>query len=195
MTYILRGIIGLTVLLFFASCNKPVGGDSTGPVSGDSIPLRLPVAYISTDSLLSNYQFVVDKNEEILKNLENKRLDINKRSDKLQKDILEYRQKVQMNAYYSRERQEQAETQLGREQQNLEKLAADADREIGIQQQTLQLSLQDSLNLAIREFNQGKYQIIFSNAGASTFFYMDESYDITKEVTDFLNARYIPTKK
>jgi Outer membrane protein len=194
--YILKGIVGFAILVFFISCNKQTEGNATSMTNGDSIPLRLPVAYISTDSLLSKYQFVIDKNDEILGKLESHRLDLGRRQQKFQKDVLEFQQKAQMNAYYSRERMQQEQTRLERQQQELEESAARAEQEIGMEQARLQQVLQDSLDLAIREFNNGKYQIIFSNSGgASTFFYMDDSYDITKEVVDYLNARYTPEKK
>ncbi|MDL2322387.1 OmpH family outer membrane protein [Bacteroidales bacterium OttesenSCG-928-A17] len=192
--YILKGIAGLAVLVFLISCNKQTDGNTSHVASGDSIPVRLPIAYINTDSLLNNYQFVIDRNEEILKKLEDKRLTINKRTDKFQKEVLEYQQKVQMNAYYSTERRQQEETRLNRQQQEIEQLAAQAEQEIAGEQRNLEQSLQDSLDVAIRDFNKGRYQAIFSNAGASTFFYMDDSYNITGEVIDFLNARYTPKK-
>lgn len=192
--YIFKGIAGLAVLVFLISCNKQTDGNTSHFTSGDSIPVRLPIAYIDTDSLLNNYQFVIDRNEEILKKLEEKRLNINKRADKWQKEVLEFQQKAQMNAYYSRERMEQEQTRLERQQQEIEQLATKSEQEMTVEQRNLQQSLQDSLDVAIRDFNKGKYQVIFSNAGASTFFYMDDSYNITNEVIEFLNARYTPKK-
>ena len=191
--YILKGIVSVAVLVFFISCNKQTEG-VVSSTSEDSIPQRLPVAYISTDSLLAKYQFVIDKNEEILKKWEDKRLELGKRTDRFQKEVLEYQQKVQINAYYSQERRREVETRLGRLQQEIEQEAANAEQEMAMEQAKFQQSLQDTLDLSVREFNDGKYQAIFSNAGASTFFYMDKSYDITNEVIEFLNARYTPAK-
>lgn len=194
MNYILKGMVACAVLTFFISCNKQTEESTVVTLSGDSIPLRLPIAYISTDSLLANYQFVIDKNEEILKKLEDQRLNLGKRTEKLQKEILEYQQKVQGNVYYSRERQQQEETRLSRQEQELNQAYSAAQQELALEEQIMHRNLQDTLDVAIRDFNKGKYQAIFSNSGGSTFFYMDDSYDITKEVTDFLNARYM-TKK
>jgi Outer membrane protein len=191
----LKGLLALTVLVSFISCDSPTNGNTTVFTSGDSIPARLPVAYITTDSLLASYQFVIDKNEEILKKLEDKRLVISRRYEKFRKEVLDYEQRAQRNVYISAERQQQEETRLGREQQDIENAATQVEKEMAADSRDLQISLQDSLDLAIREFNKGKYQIIFSNSGASTFFYMDESYDITKEVIEFLNARYTPARK
>jgi Outer membrane protein len=194
--YLLKGIIGIAFLAFFISCNKQAGESETlSAPNENSIPLRLPVAYVDTDSLLVNYQFVVDKNEEILKKLEDSRLNIGKQYEKFQKEVLDYQEKVQRNLYMSKERAQQEETSLRRKEQEIENSAAKAEQEIAMERTRFQQSLQDSLDLGIRDFNNGKYQIIFSNASGSTFLYMDESYDITKEVVDFLNARYTPEKK
>jgi outer membrane protein len=45
--------------------------------------------------------------------------------------------------------------------------------------------------VAMKAFNQPqKYQMIFTRSGNSNILYATESYDITQEVIDFLNARY-----
>lgn len=193
--YIIKGIVGIVAIALFISCNKETAGNETATSNNDNTTLvgRLPVAYINTDSLLNNYQFVIDKNDAMLKKAEDKRLSLGKRQEKLQKEIMDHYQKAQMNAYYSRERQQQEETRLQRQQQDLEKSAQQAEQELGMDQMNMQLQLQDTIEIAIKEFNNGKYQMIFANTAiASTFFYVDESYDITQEVIEFLNARYVP---
>lgn len=195
--YFIKGIVGITALLFFISCNQQAANNEQPIASGDenAVLNRLPVAYINTDSLLRNYQFVTDWNEKNLKKLEDKRLSINRRAEKWQKEVLEFQEKAQMNAFYSTERRQQEQTRLERQQQELEQAAAQAEQEMAVDQMNMNQQLQDTLDVAIKEFNKGKYQAIFSNAGASTFFYIDESYDITKEVIDFLNARYTPVSE
>ena len=43
------------------------------------------------------------------------------------------------------------------------------------------------------EFNKDKgYQIIYSNTGSDNILFADDKYDITKEVTEFLNKKYGP---
>lgn len=194
LNYTVKGILGSVLVLLLFACDKQTA-NNTPFVGGDSIGVRLPVAYINTDSLLNKYQFVIDKNEESLKKLEDKRLNIRQRAEKFHKEVLEYQQKAQMNAYYSRERQQQEETRLNRRQQELEEAANQAEQELATEQMNMNRQLQDSLTLAIKEFNKGQYQMIFSNSGASTFFYVDESYDITEEVVLFLNARYKPVRE
>jgi len=196
INYFLKGVICIAFFAFFISCNKQAGvGETLSAPNEDAMPLRLPVAYVNTDSLLVNYQLVVDKNEEILKKLEDSRLNISKQYEKFQKEVLDYQEKVQRNLYMTKERAQQEETSLRRKEQAIENSAAQAEQEIAIERTRFQQSLQDSLDSAIRDFNNGKYQIIFSNASGSTFLYMDESYDITKEVISFLNARYTSGKK
>lgn len=190
--YLVKGIVGIAALALFISCNNQTTGNESVPSGDTTVLTRLPVAYISTDSLLNNYRFVIDKNEDNLKKLEDKQLSLNRQLEKWRKEVLEFQQKAQMNAYYSRERVQQEEARLTRKQQELEQAAAKAEQEMAIEQMNLQQQLQDTINIALKEFNNGKYQMIFSNAGASTFFYIDESYDITQEVIDFLNSRYIP---
>ena len=55
--------------------------------------------------------------------------------------------------------------------------------------------LQDTIVSALKVFNNPqKYQLILSNVGTDNIVYADDSYDITKEIIEFLNARYVPSK-
>jgi outer membrane protein len=55
------------------------------------------------------------------------------------------------------------------------------------------LELADTVKVRLVEFNKDKgYQIIYSNTGADNILFADEKYDITKEVTEFLNKKYGP---
>jgi outer membrane protein len=196
--YIINGILAAAIIvLFILQFSKKEGGSTTDlSVIPDSTTYHLPVAYIRTDSLLMNYNFSTDLNESLMKKVEKGRGTINQRSQKLQNEIYEYQQRVQANAYISRERQQQEETRLGRQQNELQQYVAQFDEELTNEQKKMNQQLQDTIISAVRLFNTPqKYQIIFSNEGTDNLFYADDSYDITKEVLEFLNARYIPAKE
>jgi outer membrane protein len=44
----------------------------------------------------------------------------------------------------------------------------------------------------LKQFNTPKkYEYILSNAGTDNILYADEKYDITTEIIEYLNARYV----
>jgi outer membrane protein len=157
---------------------------------------RLPVAYIRTDSLLNNYRFCIDLNESLMKEIEEQRLKHGQRQQKFQKEVEEFQRKLQHNAYLTQERATQEQRRLEKQQEELAQLAATIQEDFAQKQATIQQQLQDTILNQIKLFNTPqKYEMIFSNIGSDNLFYIDESYNITREVLNFLNARYEPANK
>ncbi|MDR0613638.1 MAG: OmpH family outer membrane protein [Dysgonamonadaceae bacterium] len=198
--YIINGILAVAVIVLFIlhfSGGKRNQSDNNGSQEGDSIRQSLlPVAYIRTDSLLNNYMLFKDLNEASMKELENHRLDINQRKQRFEKEVKDFQQKVQLNAFITQERMNQEGARLEKTRNDLERYAAQIEQNLSEKQMHMQLQLQDSVLSGLKLFNAPqKYQIIFSNIGTDNFYYVNDAYDITKEVVDFLNARYTPAKE
>lgn len=197
--YIISGILTVAVIVLFVLQFTGKKTDTKNNVAvetiTDSTNFHLPIAYIRTDSLMANYKFFNDLNESIIKKMENQKLIINQRTQKLQKEFLEFQQKAQMNAFISAERQQQEQSRLLGQQQDLENYAAQAERELALEQMKMNQQLQDTIVAALKVFNNPqKYQLILSNVGTDNILYADDSYDITKEIIEFLNIRYVPSK-
>lgn len=198
--YIINGILAVAVIVLFIlhfSGGKRNQLNNNGSPGGDSIRQSLlPVAYIRTDSLLNNYKLFKDLNEASMNELENHRLDINQRKQRFEKEVQDFQQKVQLNAFITQERMNQEGARLEKTRNDLERYAAQIEQNLSEKQMHMQQQLQDSVLSGLKLFNAPqKYQIIFSNIGTDNFYYVDDAYDITKEVVDFLNARYTPAKE
>lgn len=197
--YIINGILAVAVIVLFVlqftGKKTDTKNDTVGGIVTDSSVFHLPIAYIRTDSLMVNYKFFNDLNDAIIKKMENQKLVINQRTQKFQKEYVEFQQKAQMNAFISAERQQQEQNRLIGQQQDLENYAAQAEKELALEQMKMNQQLQDTIVAALKVFNNPqKYQFILSNVGTDNIVYADDSYDITKEVIEFLNARYVPSK-
>jgi outer membrane protein len=198
--YIINGILAVAVIVLFflhfsgRKCTHLSNNDSFG---SDSINQSLlPVAYIRTDSLLNNYKLFKDLNEVSMKELESHRFDINQRKQRFEKEVMDFQQKVQLNAFITQERMNQEGARLEKTRNDLEKYAAQIEQNLSEKQVKLQQQLQDSILFGLKLFNTPqKYQIIFSNIGTDNFYYVNDAYDITKEVVGFLNTRYTPGKE
>lgn len=152
---------------------------------------NMPVAYLNLDSVLINYQFAIEANEKLMTQQEDARLKLNTKANTLQREMADFQRKVENNAFLSRERAESEQQRILRKQQELQELEAKLTNEIMLQNQELNLQLTDTLNTFLAEFNKdGKYQIIFANAGKDNILQAAEGYDITAQVIEGLNARY-----
>ena len=198
--YIINGILITAVILLFSlhSCNK--GSDTKSQESlfytSDSTGFHLPIAYVRTDSLFSNYKYSIDLSDGLMKFRDDKVLVLRKQEDRFKKEYTDFQEKAERNLFISRERGEQEQTRLIRMQQDLEKLMASTEMEIAVEQARITQLLHDTIIANVKLFNTPKkYEMILTNVGTDNILYADPSYDITFEVIEFLNSKYVPAAK
>ena len=197
--FIVNGVLGIAVIslfiLHFTSKKSSCGGFVAA--AGDSAIVRLPIAYVNSDTLLLNYNYAKELNETFLRKAENSRANLNQKGNKLQADMIEFQRKYDNNAFLTPERAQQEHTSLLKRQQDLQEQMERSQQELTMEQMKMNLQIADTVKIALEIFNRtAKYQIIFNNVnGNSPLLLVDKVYNITTEVTDFLNSRYTPVKK
>lgn len=189
---IVDSILGVAVvalfILFFTNKPQKVVTNEAGEVVAAQ---ELPVAYINLDSLLVNYTFAIEANDQLMSKQEDARLKLNTRARNLQNKAAEFQRKLDNNAFLSRERAEQEANKLQQEQAELQNLEAKLTQEIMEENQNLNLQLADSLNNFLKDFNaDGRFQMILSNTGKDNVLMAADALDITAEVIAGMNARY-----
>ena len=151
----------------------------------------MPIAYLNVDSLLVNYAFAQDANEKLMKKQEDARLKLNTKARTLQNEMADFQRKLDNNAFLSRERAEKEQQRLIKKQQELQELEAKLTEDIMLENQKLNIQLADTLTNFLKEFNAGgRYHVILSNNAKDNVLMAAESYNITSEVINQLNARY-----
>ena len=156
----------------------------------------MPVAYLNLDSVLTYYTFAIEASDKLMSKQEDARQKLNTKARTLQSEMADFENKLRNGAFMSRERAEQKQQQLLQKQQDLQDLEAKLTNDIMLENQQLNLQLADTLNNFLREFNaDGRYHMIFANTGKDNILQAADSYDITAEVIEALNARYASKKK
>ena len=154
-----------------------------------SILGKLPIAYVNIDSLLQKYNYAKDLNESLLRRAENSRANVNEKGRQLEKEMAEFQRKYQNNAFLSQERLQQEQQRLMKKQQELQEYIQRLEDENMREQQKMLSQMNDSIINFIHEYNKDKkYEAILNNAST---LYIDPSYDITNEIVDLLNKRYV----
>ena len=182
-------LIALTACKKNEKCTAPVYTTS----DNDTLVTAafFPVAYVNTDTLLAKYEFAKQKNDELQRKQENSRLTLTQKGQKLQKDYEDVMKKLQNGIYATRERAEQEQNRILKQQQELESLEAKLTQELLEENDKINHQLRDSLNAVLKIYNaDGRYKMIFSNTVADpTILQADPSTDITNEVLELLNSR------
>ena len=196
--YILGAILAVAILILYVLHFTSAPGKS-GARKGDLITkmndssVTLPVAYVNVDSLLMNYNFAKDLNEALMRTEESSRASLTQKERQLNAAAQEFQRKLQNNAFLSQERAEQEQQRILRMRQEYQQMAERLGQEFALEQQKLNMELSDTVKVRLVEFNKDKgYQIIYSNTGSDKILFAADKYDITKEVTEFLNKKYGP---
>ncbi|MGM9810696.1 MAG: OmpH family outer membrane protein [Paludibacteraceae bacterium] len=186
-------VVALFVIFFTV---KPSCGQQTNAEVAPVAEGNMPVAYLNLDSVLTYYTFAIEASDRLMTKQEDARLKLNSKARTLQSEMADFQRKLENGAFMSRERAEQKQNELLKKQQDLQDLEAKLTNEIMLENQQLNMQLADTLNSFLREFNaDGRYHMIFANTGKDNILQAADSYDITAEVIEALNARYTPKKK
>lgn len=186
-------IVALFILHFTSRKSSDVV--RTGIVSTDSVAV-LPVAYVNVDSLLSNYYFSRDLNEQMLRKTETAQATINQQGRALEADMKEFQRKVENNAFFDRARAEKEQQRILKRQQDFQQLNQKLTLELQKKQEETNRILRDTIMSQLKSFNAERhYQIIFSNAMNDNILYAEDAYDITNELVTYLNKKYVPAIK
>ena len=197
MKYIQNGLMALALVLMFTQCadNKSNGSTNNAPaaVSG---PANMKIAYVEIDSLLTKYRFWNDLNEMMIKKEENIRTTLNEKARELDSEMREFQRKLENNGFASRERAEQENLRISQKQRDLQQLQEKLSNELQSENQKNSLQLRDSINSFLKIYNKDKgYSLIISNTGFDNLLYADPAFNITNEIVEGLNARYVPASK
>ena len=189
---IIESILGVAVVaLFVLHFTAKPAAPATAPAAEGAVVAELPIAYINLDSLLENYTFAIEANDQLMSKQEDARLKLNTRARNLQNKAAEFQRKLDNNAFLSRERAEQEAMKIQKEQQELQELEAKLSQDLALEMQDLNMQLSDSLSNFLKDFNaDGRYQMILSNTAKDNVLMSAEALDITNEVIAGMNARY-----
>ena len=196
--FILNGLLALAIVLVFTQCanNNNNAATQSAPVAGATGSSNMKIAFVEIDSLLTKYNFWNDLSEQMIKKEENIRTTLNEKGKKLENEAREFERKIQNNGFASRERAEQEQARLVKQQQELQELQQKLTSELAAENQKNSLELRDSINSFLKVYNQTKgYDLIISNTAFDNLLYGNPAYNITDEIVEGLNARYNPSVK
>ena len=199
INYVINGVLAVAIIILFVlqftGKNNLTSSSRTVANLSDEILVTIPVAYINVDSLLDNYHFSIDLTEQITRKGENAQAYYVQQLRQFQNEVESFDFRYRNNAFTNQERVDQEQRRLEQKQTELQALQERLSMELMEEDRLLNMQLRDTVMTHLREYNQMKgYQIIYGNSSSnivSPILLADDIYNITKEVTDFLNRKYI----
>lgn len=186
--------VAFVSLFTFTQC-APQNEEAAQPVQTvQPATSTLKVAYVNLDTLMSRYNLAQDINKEMMRKEEDIKMKLTEKYKVLQADQADFELKYKNNVYATPERAQSEYNRIVQMEQEIVQLEQSLTLEFEKEGMEKNKALRDSINKYMVEFNKDKgYDFIITKHGENLL-YANPAYDITKEVTNGLNARYA-TKK
>ncbi len=177
-------LVAVGVLYYLHFSGRPANTISgSSAQSGD-----LKFAYIKSDSVLKNYDYLEIKKKELEERTKKLDLEYRSRAQGLQNDINDYQRNVG-NLTLSQARA--LEEDLNKKRQNLAMYEQSLTQELMNEEQKLNKELYDRITVYLKKYGQEKgLQVVLKLDPTSDLLFGGDSLDITKEVIVGLNEDY-----
>lgn len=187
-------LLAALAMTMFASCgDKQNNSKESKPVSnvsaGDAIAA---IAIVDLDTIMANYEFAIQANDELMSEAENARVNLNQKARSLENKMADFQKKVDNNAFLSQDRARSEAEKLQRDQQSLEEQSNQLGMKLQEKQMDLSIQLQDSVDNALKLLNaDGRYSLVLTKSAVSgNILFNDPGLDITDQLLELLNKRY-----
>jgi len=178
--------------LMLTSCNQTAQKPAQTAGAETTAPIELKLAYVETDSIMSQYQFWKDCSKILEQKSQNIQKTLAGKQQQLQNAAANFQQKIQQNAY-TREEAQRIQASLEKQNNDLQVLSQRLGNEFQAETEKYNIALHDSISNFLAKYNKDKkYTLILSKAGDNILF-ADKALDITDEVVAGLNKAYKPT--
>lgn len=186
LSLLLNGVLAVAVIILYVLHFS--GGSSAPAVSVTGSAGDLKIAYINSDSVLKNFEYLKTaqgKFEEKGKKLEQ---EMKTRAQSLQSEIESYQRNVN-NMTIGQAKA--VEEDLGKKQQNFELYRERASQELMAEQDKINQELYQKVTDYLKEYGAANgLQLVLKYSNTSDVLYGSEPLDISKQVVEGLNEAY-----
>ena len=177
-------VAGLYILHFSGNKLNGSGKDGTNK-GGASLPLT--IAYVKVDSLVGNYDFAQEMQENFAKQQEAYTKEYGEKRTRFESSAAAFQEKVQRGGFLTQESAMKERNQLMTEEQQITKLDQELSTKLSQIQADNNKQLLDSLMTYLKVFNKDKKYTYILNAAEVLI--GDEAHNITKDVLVNMNVR------
>ena len=190
-------IISLVASLAFAvSCNNTPA--ETSEANSESKAQSGAIVYFNLDTILNDYDMANDLRSVVETKVQGINEEVNRRQNKLQKDVNAFQEKVNKGLLTSSVAEVQY-ANLQQQDQEFQQYAAQKQQEIAEEQAVMMNQLADAIKTFIDEYNAEKgYAMIIATQGdilPAPVVTGSANLDITEDILAGLNEAYVKSKK
>ncbi len=152
------------------------------------------IVYVDLDRILMDYDMANDLRSVVETKVQNIQAEVNRRGQKLEKEVTAYQEKIQ-KGLMTRSVAETQGQKLQQQEIDFNNYAAQKQQEIQEEQVVMMNQLGDAIQTFLAKYNEEKqYAMILTNNGGAPVITADPNLDITEAVLAGLNEEYIKNK-
>ena len=196
-TSLILSIISLIAVVVFGVLTLTKGGKQAEPATEEAATAAAQkgdIVYVDLDRILMEYDMANDLRSVEETKVQNIQAEVNRRGQKLEKEVAAYQEKIQ-KGLMTRSVAEVQGQKLQEQEIEFNNYAAQKQQEINEEQVVMMNQLGDAIQTFINKYNEEKqYAMILTNSGGAPVITADANLDITEAVLAGLNEEYIKTK-
>ena len=197
-TSLILSIISLVAVVVFGILALTNGkSEAAAPAEGEAAAAAAckgAIVYVDLDRILMEYDMANDLRSVVETKVQNIQAEVNRRGQKLEKEVTAYQEKIQ-KGLMTRSVAEVQGQKLQQQEIDFNNYAAQKQQEINEEQVVMMNQLGDAIQTFITKYNEEKqYAMILTNSGGAPVIAADSALDITEDVLAGLNEEYIKTK-
>ena len=196
-TSLILSIISLVAVVVFGILTLTKGGKQAEPATEEAATeaaQKGDIVYVDLDRILMEYDMANDLRSVVETKVQNIQAEVNRRGQKLEKEVAAYQEKIQ-KGLMTRSVAEAQGQKLQQQEIDFNNYAAQKQQEINEEQVVMMNQLGDAIQTFINNYNEEKqYAMILTNSGGAPVITAAASLDITEDVLTKLNEEYIKTK-
>ena len=181
-------------VLFLTKDGKKAEVSAANGENTEAVAQKGDIVYVDLDKILMDYDMANDLRSVVETKVQNIQAEINRRGQKLEKEVAAYQEKIQ-KGLMTRSVAEVQGQKLQQQEIDFNNYAAQKQQEIQEEQLVMMNQLGDAIQTFITKYNEEKqYAMILTNSGGAPVITADAALDITEAVLAGLNEEYIKTK-
>ena len=196
-TSLILSVISLIAVVVFGVLTLTKGGKQAEPATEEAATeaaQKGDIVYVDLDRILMEYDMANDLRSVVETKVQNIQAEVNRRGQKLEKEVAAYQEKIQ-KGLMTRSVAEVQGQKLQEQEIEFNNYAAQKQQEINEEQVVMMNQLGDAIQTFIDKYNEEKqYAMILTNSGGAPVITADAALDITEAVLAGLNEEYIKTK-
>jgi outer membrane protein len=184
-------VLGIALLAMAACKNTPATatGD-TGEQGAAKVETVYDIAYVSMDSLVTNYARYIDLSSTFEAKATKAQSDLESRARRFQNEVLDFQEKAQ-KGLITRSQAADLQAKLEQKSNDFETQRQQKIGELSEEEQVMTNQVIYAITEYITKFNADyKYKMILTTSGGSPIIHADPALNITSAILEGLNAEY-----